>query len=157
MLATTRVPASQISLYYYVGFCFLMMRRYKVDTHTPHTHVTHTHMSLTHTCHSHTPHTQDTLRTFSNIIVFIQRAKNHFQPKSYQQLQVIKQNEQMLNIIAMVVALNPQVTWAIAFVLSLILACFGFFNLRARNLAFNVHSVAAMMMTFPCSVLIEMF
>ncbi|XP_064406136.1 eukaryotic translation initiation factor 3 subunit L-like [Halichondria panicea] len=79
VLATTRVPASQISLYYYVGFCFLMMRRYK-----------------------------DTLRTFSNIIVFIQRAKNHFQPKSYQQLQVIKQNEQMLNIIAMVVALNPQ-------------------------------------------------
>ncbi len=95
MLATTRVPASQISLYYYVGFCFLMMRRYKVHTHTTHPHTSHP--------------TQDTLRTFSNIIVFIQRAKNHFQPKSYQQLQVIKQNEQMLNIIAMVVALNPQV------------------------------------------------
>ena len=25
-----------------------------------------------------------TIRTFSNIIVFIQRVKNHFQPKSYQ-------------------------------------------------------------------------
>lgn len=30
VLATTRVPAGQISLYYYVGFCYLMMRRYKV-------------------------------------------------------------------------------------------------------------------------------
>lgn len=30
VLATTRVPASQISLYYYVGFCYLMMRRYRV-------------------------------------------------------------------------------------------------------------------------------
>ena len=31
VLATTRVPASQISLYYYVGFCYLMMRRYRVS------------------------------------------------------------------------------------------------------------------------------
>ena len=30
VLATTRVPAGQISLYYYVGFCYLMMRRYTV-------------------------------------------------------------------------------------------------------------------------------
>ena len=30
VLATTRVPASQITLYYYVGFSYLMMRRYKV-------------------------------------------------------------------------------------------------------------------------------
>lgn len=30
VLATTRVPASQISLYYYVGFCYLMKRRYRV-------------------------------------------------------------------------------------------------------------------------------
>ena len=30
VLANTRVPASQISLYYYVGFCYVMMRRYKV-------------------------------------------------------------------------------------------------------------------------------
>ena len=29
-LTTTRVPASQITLYYYVGFCYLMLRRYKV-------------------------------------------------------------------------------------------------------------------------------
>lgn len=30
VLANTRVPASQIALYYYVGFCYLMMRRYQV-------------------------------------------------------------------------------------------------------------------------------
>ena len=27
---------------------------------------------------------QDTVRVFSNILVFIQRVKQHFQPKSYQ-------------------------------------------------------------------------
>ena len=89
-----------------------MMRRYKVHTpHTLHISIPHTHPHI-HACphYSYSPTPQDTLRTFSNIIVFIQRAKNHFQPKSYQQQQVIKQNEQMLSIIAMVVTLNPQVT-----------------------------------------------
>lgn len=79
VLANTRVPASQIALHYYVGFSYLMMRRYK-----------------------------DTIRTFSNIIVFIQRAKQHFQPKSFQHDLVLKQNEQMLNILAMVLTLCPQ-------------------------------------------------
>ncbi|KAL5473116.1 hypothetical protein EMCRGX_G027562 [Ephydatia muelleri] len=78
-LTTTRVPASQITLYYYVGFCYLMLRRYK-----------------------------DTIRTFSNIIVFIQRAKQHFQPKSYQHDLVVKMNEQMLSILSMVLTLCPQ-------------------------------------------------
>jgi len=32
VLANTRVPASQIALYYYVGFCYLMMRRYQVPS-----------------------------------------------------------------------------------------------------------------------------
>lgn len=79
VLANTRVPASQIALYYYVGFCYLMMRRY-----------------------------QDTIRVFSHIIVFIQRAKQHFPPKSYQYDQVVKQNDQMLMILAMVLTLCPQ-------------------------------------------------
>lgn len=79
VLANTRVPASQISLYYYVGFCYVMMRRYK-----------------------------DTIRTFSNIIVFIQRAKQHFQPKSYQHDLVVKQNEQMLSLLSIVLTLCPQ-------------------------------------------------
>jgi translation initiation factor 3 subunit L len=79
VLTVTRVPAGQISLYYFVGFCYFMMRRYK-----------------------------DTVRTFSNIIVFIQRAKQHFQPKSYQLDLVLKQNEQMLSILAMLITLSPQ-------------------------------------------------
>jgi translation initiation factor 3 subunit L len=79
VLAVTRVPAAHISLYYFVGFCYFMMRRYK-----------------------------DTVRTFSNIIVFIQRAKQHFQPKSYQLDLVLKQNEQMLSILAMLISLSPQ-------------------------------------------------
>ena len=120
---------------------------------------------LTHSAPSLPP--QDTVRTFSNIIVFIQRAKQHFQPKSYQLdlvqciyihvhvhvlgcgvllcffvcltllssfflpsaslinmhnyyykykdthscfvLQVLKQNEQMLSILAMLLTLSPQV------------------------------------------------
>jgi len=33
VLANTRVPASQITLYYYVGFSYLMMRRYQVCVH----------------------------------------------------------------------------------------------------------------------------
>lgn len=79
VLTATRVPAGQISLYYFVGFCYFMMRRYR-----------------------------DTVRTFSNIIVFIQRAKQHFQPKSYQLDLVLKQNEQMLSILAMIITLSPQ-------------------------------------------------
>ena len=31
VLATTRVPASMISLYYHAGFCRLMMRQYRVS------------------------------------------------------------------------------------------------------------------------------
>ena len=31
VLANTRVPTAQISLYYYVGFCYLMTRRYRVS------------------------------------------------------------------------------------------------------------------------------
>jgi translation initiation factor 3 subunit L len=79
VLATTRVPASQIALYYYMGFSYFMMRKYR-----------------------------DTVRVFSNIIVFIQRVKQHFQPKSYQFDLVVKQNDQMLYILAMVLTLYPQ-------------------------------------------------
>ena len=59
VLANTRVPASQISLHYHAGFCYLMARRY-----------------------------QDTIRVFSNIIGYILRAKQHFPQDSYQLKQV---------------------------------------------------------------------
>lgn len=42
----SRVPACQITTYYYVGFAYMMMRRY-----------------------------QDAIRTFSNVLLYIQRTK----------------------------------------------------------------------------------
>ena len=49
-----RVPACQITTYYYVGFAYMMMRRY-----------------------------QDAIRTFSNILLYIQRTKQMFESKTY--------------------------------------------------------------------------
>ena len=46
----SRVPACQISTFYYVGFAYMMMRRY-----------------------------QDAIRTFSNILLYIARTKQMFQ------------------------------------------------------------------------------
>lgn len=48
----SRVPACQITTFYYVGFAYLMMRRY-----------------------------QDAIRTFSNILLYIQRTKQMFQAR----------------------------------------------------------------------------
>ncbi len=50
----SRVPACQISTYYYVGFAYMMMRRY-----------------------------QDAIRTFSDILLYIQRTKQMYQNKTY--------------------------------------------------------------------------
>ena len=46
----SRVPGCQITMYYYVGFAYLMMRRYA-----------------------------DAIRTFSSILLYIQRTKGMFQ------------------------------------------------------------------------------
>ena len=46
----SRVPGCQITMYYYVGFAYMMMRRYA-----------------------------DAIRSFSNILLFIQRTKGMFQ------------------------------------------------------------------------------
>lgn len=50
----SRVPGCQITTYYYVGFAYMMMRRY-----------------------------QDAIRTFSNILLYIQRTKQMFQNRVY--------------------------------------------------------------------------
>ena len=57
----SRVPGCQITTYYYVGFVYMMMRRY-----------------------------QDAIRTFSNILLYIQRTKSMFQNKAqlYDQVKV---------------------------------------------------------------------
>ena len=56
----SRVPACQISTYYYVGFAYLMMRRYA-----------------------------DAIRTFSHILLYVQRTKPLYQAKTYQNDQVL--------------------------------------------------------------------
>jgi len=75
----SRVPGCQITMYYYVGFAYLMMRRYN-----------------------------DAIRTFSNILVYIQRAKGMFQSKTYQNDQINKQTEQMFILLAICLVLHPK-------------------------------------------------
>lgn len=75
----SRVPACQITTYYYVGFAYLMMRRY-----------------------------QDAIRSFSNILLYIQRTKQMFQTKSYQFEQIMKKNDQMYTLLAIALTLSPQ-------------------------------------------------
>ena len=62
----SRVPGCQITTYYYVGFAYMMMRRYA-----------------------------DAIRTFSNILLYVQRTKTMFAVKSYQNDQINKQTDLM--------------------------------------------------------------
>ncbi|XP_014270833.1 eukaryotic translation initiation factor 3 subunit L isoform X1 [Halyomorpha halys] len=75
----SHVPACQISTSYYVGFAYMMMRRYS-----------------------------DAIRTFSSILLYIQRTKQLFQTKTYQNDQINKQTDQMYNLLAMCLVLHPQ-------------------------------------------------
>ncbi len=75
----SRVPGCQITMYYYVGFAYMMMRRYA-----------------------------DAIRTFSNILLYIQRTKGMFQTKTYQNDQINKQTEQMYTLLAVCLVLHPQ-------------------------------------------------
>jgi len=50
----SRVPACQVTTYYYVGFVYMMMRRY-----------------------------QDAIRTFSTILLYNQRTKHIIQSRTY--------------------------------------------------------------------------
>ena len=75
----SRVPACQITTYYYVGFAYMMMRRYA-----------------------------DAVRTFSNILVYIQRTRAMFQSRTYQNDQINKQTDQMYNLLAICLVLHPQ-------------------------------------------------
>lgn len=75
----SRVPACQITTYYYVGFAYMMMRRYA-----------------------------DAIRTFSNILLYIQRTKQMVQTRSYQTDQINKQTDQMYTLLAVCLVLHPQ-------------------------------------------------
>merc|ERR1711899_228918 len=75
----SRVPGCQISMYYYVGFAYMMMRRYA-----------------------------DAIRTFSNILLYIQRTRGLFQMKTYQNDQINKQTDQMYVLLAICLVLHPK-------------------------------------------------
>lgn len=74
----SRVPACQITTFYYVGFAYMMMRRY-----------------------------QDAIRTFSNILLDIQRTKQMFQTKAQLYDQITKMNDKMYNLLAICLVLHP--------------------------------------------------
>uniref|UniRef100_A0A2L2Y1R8 Eukaryotic translation initiation factor 3 subunit L n=2 Tax=Parasteatoda tepidariorum TaxID=114398 RepID=A0A2L2Y1R8_PARTP len=76
----SRVPACQITTYYYVGFSYMMMRRYA-----------------------------DAIRSFSNILLYIQRTqRNLFQQRTYQSDQMSKQTERMYTLLTICLVLHPQ-------------------------------------------------
>jgi translation initiation factor 3 subunit L len=75
----THVPACQISTSYYVGFAYMMMRRYS-----------------------------DAIRTFTSILLYIQRTKQLYSSRSYQNDQINKQTEQMYHLLAICLVLHPQ-------------------------------------------------
>jgi len=74
----SRVPACQVTTYYFVGFAYLMMRRY-----------------------------QDAIRTFVNILLYIQRTKQIFQHKNFQVELINKQHDQMYALLAIALTLHP--------------------------------------------------
>ncbi|KAI9885173.1 MAG: hypothetical protein M1823_003060, partial [Watsoniomyces obsoletus] len=72
-----RVMAAHFTTYYYVGFSYMMMRRYA-----------------------------DAIRMFSHILVYVSRTKN-FHQKSAQYDSISKKNEQMYALVAICVAFHP--------------------------------------------------
>lgn len=74
----SRVPACQITTFYYVSFAYMMMRRY-----------------------------QDAIRTLSNILLYIQRTKPMFQSRTYLYDQINKQNDQMYTLLAICLTMHP--------------------------------------------------
>jgi len=74
----TRVTACHISVFYYVGWAYLVMRRYT-----------------------------DAIKTYSNILFYIGRTKQ-YHTRSYQYEQILKKNEQMYALLAIAVSLSPQ-------------------------------------------------
>uniref|UniRef100_A0A8I3WWA9 PCI domain-containing protein n=1 Tax=Callithrix jacchus TaxID=9483 RepID=A0A8I3WWA9_CALJA len=74
----SRVPECQVTTYYYVGFAYLMMRRY-----------------------------QDAIWVFANVLLYIRRTKGMFQRTTYKYEMIIKQNEQMHALLAIALTMYP--------------------------------------------------
>eukprot|EP00177_Eucheuma_denticulatum_P005995 GFKZ01010935.1.p1 GENE.GFKZ01010935.1~~GFKZ01010935.1.p1 ORF type:complete len:533 (+),score=63.75 GFKZ01010935.1:240-1838(+) len=73
----THVTACHVSIYYYMGFCYIMLRRY-----------------------------EDAIRVFSATVLQIGRIK-HNHTRSYQYEQINKRHDQMLALLALCIALQP--------------------------------------------------
>ncbi|KAI4249253.1 MAG: hypothetical protein L6R40_000711 [Gallowayella cf. fulva] len=73
-----RVMAAHFTTYYYVGFCYMMMRRYA-----------------------------DAIKMFSHILVYVSRTKNFQKNNQGQFDSITKKNEQMYALVAICVAFNP--------------------------------------------------
>lgn len=79
-LATSRVLACQMTTFYYVGFAYMMMRRYS-----------------------------DAIRTFCNILVYLQRTRQiYHQYRTFQVDLIEKQTEQMYRLLSICLVLHPQ-------------------------------------------------
>lgn len=75
----SRVPECQVTTYYYVGFAYLMMRRY-----------------------------QDAIRVFANILLYIQRTKSMFQRTTYK-YEMVRELQPLSHRAADSLALAPTV------------------------------------------------
>lgn len=73
-----KVPAYQITIAYYTGFCYLMSRRY-----------------------------QDAVRTFANILFYIVRTQS-FQSRSSGYDNIQKQRDQIFSLLAIAMTISPQ-------------------------------------------------
>jgi len=74
----TRVTLCHITVFYYVGWSYLMLRRYS-----------------------------DAIKTFSSILFYIQRTRQ-YHTRSHQYEQIIKKSEQMHALLAIAASLSPQ-------------------------------------------------
>lgn len=79
MMATAPVLACQTTTFYYVGFAYMMMRRYA-----------------------------DAIRTFTNILVYLQRTRQYHQYRTFQLDLIEKQTDQMYKLLSICLALHPQ-------------------------------------------------
>lgn len=126
----THIPACQISTSYYVGFAYMMMRRYT-----------------------------DAIRTFSSILLYIQRTKQLYSTRSYQNDQINKQTEQMYQLLSICLVLHPQpidesIQQALRFVF---FVCFPIFKLPETNLYLSLSCIGkkiTMKTCIKCNVVI---
>lgn len=78
-MAISRVLACQVTTFYYVGFAYMMMRRYS-----------------------------EAIRTFSNILVYLQRTKPIQNYRNFQTELIEKQTDQIYKLLAICLALHSQ-------------------------------------------------